>query len=158
MMVSFLLICLHAALAFAASTSPANTSTALNNCLASKKVPYIRPNSAQWTQEVRPYNLRLAYTPAAIALPTTVDHVQDAVKCGNQYQVRVSAKGGGHSYGSFGYGGENGHLVIVMDSMDQVTLNKYMSCNIQAGARLGHVASELYKLGQRAIPHGSCPG
>ncbi|EXA37265.1 hypothetical protein FOVG_11530 [Fusarium oxysporum f. sp. pisi HDV247] len=158
MMVSLLLICLQAALALAASTSPANTSTALNNCLASKKVPYIRPSSPQWTQEVRPYNLRLAYTPAAIALPTTVDHVQDAVKCGNQYQVRVSAKSGGHSYGSFGYGGENGHLVIVLDSMDQVTLNKYMSCNIQAGARLGHVASELYKLGQRAIPHGSCPG
>ncbi|KAF4437868.1 hypothetical protein F53441_12926, partial [Fusarium austroafricanum] len=154
-MASFLLVCFHAALAYAAVSLPTNTSIALNNCLAEKAVPYVPRNSTQWTQEVRPYNLRLAYTPAAIAIPTTVKHVQDAVKCGYQYGVRVSAKGGGHSYGSFGYAG---HLVLVMDAMDKVTLNKDMSCNVQAGARLGHVASELYKFAQRAIPHGSCPG
>ncbi|KAM0553046.1 hypothetical protein ACHAPJ_007593 [Fusarium lateritium] len=154
-----LLLCFHAALAFARTFAlPTNTSTSLNACLSERAVPYVPRNSDQWTQEVRPYNLRLAYTPAAIAIPTTVKHIEDAVKCGSQHKVRVSAKGGGHSYGSFGYGGEDGHLVIVMDAMDQVTLNKDMSCNIQAGARLGHVATELFKLGQRAIPHGSCPG
>lgn len=149
-----LLFLFHTALALAAATNTA----ALNACLAGKAVPLVQRNSAQWTQEARPYNLRLAYNPAAIAFPTTVDHIQNAVKCGSQLGVRVSAKGGGHSYGSFGYGGEDGHLVIVMDAMDKVTLNKDMSCNVQAGARLGHVASELYKLNRRALPHGTCPG
>ncbi|KAM0250270.1 hypothetical protein ACHAP5_002329 [Fusarium lateritium] len=150
----FLLFLLQTTLAYAAATNTA----ALNACLAGKAVPNVQRNSAQWTQEARPYNLRLPYNPAAIVIPTTVDHVQDAVKCGNQHGVRVSAKGGGHSYGSFGYGGEDGHLVIIMDAMDRVTLNKDMSCNIQAGARLGHVASELFKFNRRALPHGTCPG
>ncbi|KAF5662499.1 hypothetical protein FHETE_7947 [Fusarium heterosporum] len=152
-----LFLYLYVALALAASPSP-STSDSLNACLASKKVPYVPRDTTHWKQEATPYNLRLAYNPAAIALPTTVDHVQDAVKCGNQQGVRISAKGGGHSYGSFGYGGEDGHLVIVLDAMDRVTLNKDMSCNVQAGARLGHVASELFKFGGRALPHGSCPG
>ncbi|RFN48526.1 hypothetical protein FIE12Z_7205, partial [Fusarium flagelliforme] len=159
-----LLLCLQAFLTLSnAAPSPypqsaANTPAALNACLADKKVPYIPRDSAQWTKEIKPYNLRLPYAPIAIALPTTVNHIRDAVKCGNQQKVRVSAKSGGHSYGSFGYGGENGHLVIVVDAMDKVTLNKDLSCNIQAGARLGHVATELFQFGQRAIAHGSCPG
>ncbi|KAF0645394.1 hypothetical protein FPSE5266_09917 [Fusarium pseudograminearum] len=158
-----LLLCLGAFLTLSnASPSPypqsSNTPAALNACLAQKKVPYIPRDSAQWVKEVKPYNLRLAYAPAAIALPTTVKHISDAVKCGDQNKVRVSAKSGGHSYGSFGYGGENGHLVIVVDAMDTVTLNKDMSCTVQAGARLGHVATDLFQFGKRAIPHGSCPG
>ena len=159
-----LLLCLYAFLTLSnAAASPypqssANTPAALNACLADKKVPYIPRDSAQWTKQIKPYNLRLPFTPLAIALPTTVNHIRDAVKCGDQYKVRVSAKSGGHSYGSFGYGGENGHLVIVVDAMDKVTLNKDLSCNIQAGARLGHVATELFQFGKRAISHGSCPG
>ncbi|KAM0420905.1 hypothetical protein ACHAPT_011294 [Fusarium lateritium] len=131
---------------------------ALTSCLATASVPYAAKNSSQWIQDTKPYNLRLAYVPEAVAIPTTVKHIQDAVKCGRQHGVRVSAKSGGHSYGSFGFGGEDGHLVVVMDAMDKVTLNKDMSCTIQAGARLGHVATELFNLNRRALSHGTCPG
>ncbi|KAF5020130.1 hypothetical protein F66182_7841 [Fusarium sp. NRRL 66182] len=156
LLIRLVLFCFQAVFVFAALQ--ANTSTALNACLAERAVPYVPRNSTQWTQEARPYNLRLAYIPAAIVIPTTTEHIQDAVRCGSLHGVRVSARSGGHSYGSFGYGGEDGHLVVVLDAMDRVTLNKDMSCNIQAGARLGHVATELFKLDQRAIPHGTCPG
>ncbi|KAM6526077.1 hypothetical protein FSOLCH5_002208 [Fusarium solani] len=131
---------------------------ALTSCLAAASVPYAAKNSSQWIQDTKPYNLRLAYIPEAVAIPTTIKHIQDAVKCGRQHGVRVSAKSGGHSYGSFGFGGEDGHLVVVMDAMDKVTLNKDMSCTIQAGARLGHVATELFNTLRRALSHGTCPG
>lgn len=72
--------------------------------------------------------------------------------------MRVSARGGGHSYGSFGLGGEDGHLVIVLDSMDSVTLGEDGKAVVQPGARLGHVAYELFNQGHRAISHGTCPG
>jgi FAD/FMN-containing dehydrogenase len=131
---------------------------AITSCLAAASVPYAAKNSSQWIQDTKPYNLRLAYIPEAVAIPTTIKHIQDAVKCGRQHRVRVSAKSGGHSYGSFGFGGEDGHLVVVMDAMDKVTLNKDMSCTIQAGARLGHVATELFNTLRRALSHGTCPG
>ncbi|RTE68666.1 hypothetical protein BHE90_016957 [Fusarium euwallaceae] len=132
---------------------------ALTSCLAAASVPYAAKNSSQWIQDTKPYNLRLAYVPEAVAIPTTIKHIQDAVKCARQHGVRVSAKSGGHSYGSFGFGGEDGHLVVVMDAMDKVTLNKDMSCTIEAGARLGHVANELFNNAyRRALPHGTCPG
>lgn len=132
---------------------------ALTSCLAAASVPYAAKNSSQWIQDTKPYNLRLAYVPEAVAIPTTIKHIQDAVKCGRQHGVRVSAKSGGHSYGSFGFGGEDGHLVVVMDAMDKVTMNKDLSCTIQAGARLGHVATELFNNAfRRALPHGTCPG
>ncbi|KAI8662985.1 FAD-binding PCMH-type domain-containing protein [Fusarium sp. Ph1] len=131
---------------------------ALTSCLAAASVPYAAKNSSQWIQDTKPYNLRLAYIPEAVAIPITIKHIQDAVKCGRQHGVRVSAKSGGHSYGSFGFGGEDGHLVVVMDAMDKVTLNKDMSCTIQAGARLGHVATELFNTLRRALSHGTCPG
>ncbi|KAJ3526722.1 hypothetical protein NM208_g11051 [Fusarium decemcellulare] len=154
---SFLILSLYSAASQALPTSR-GLEDSLTSCLAQASVPYAPRNSTQWAQDTRPYNLRLPYTPAAVAIPTTIQHIQAAVRCGSQNGVRVSAKSGGHSYGSFGFGGEDGHLVIVLDAMDKVTLNKDMSCTIQPGARLGRVASELFSFNQRALAHGTCPG
>ncbi|KAM5350374.1 hypothetical protein ACJ41O_006879 [Fusarium nematophilum] len=145
-------------LPFALSAVCDDKQAALEFCLAEASVPFAARNSTEWVQDTKPHNLRLTYTPAAVAIPTSIKHIQDAVTCGRENGVRVSAKGGGHSYGSFGFGGEDGHLVIVLDTMDKVTLNKDQSCNVQAGARLGHVAYELFNLNHRAISHGTCPG
>lgn len=57
------------------------------------------------------FNTRVQYTPVAVAAPVKIPQIQAAVKCGVQSGVKVTAKGGGHSYASFGLGGENGHLV-----------------------------------------------
>ncbi|CAM1509427.1 Fc.00g031660.m01.CDS01 [Cosmosporella sp. VM-42] len=129
----------------------------LTACLANAKVPFDVKGGEAWTEDIKPYNLRLAYTPAAVAYPTKTSQIKAAVSCGVKHNVRVTAKGGGHSYASFGYGGENGHLVIILDRLYKVTLS-YGKAIVEPGARLGHVAVELYNQGQRAIAHGSCPG
>jgi hypothetical protein len=102
--------------------------------------------------------VRLTYTPAAVATPYTIEQIQVAVNCGINNRVRVTAKGGGHSFGSYGLGGEDGHLVIALQQLNKVTLFENGTARIQPGARLGHVSSELYEQGGRAIPHGACPG
>jgi FAD/FMN-containing dehydrogenase len=132
---------------------------AIDDCLKSAQVPVDTAGSSNWTADIAPYNRRLAYTPAAVAVPTSVAHVQSAVKCAAQVGIKVNAKSGGHSYASFGLGGENGHLVIELDRMYNVTVDSstYVA-TIQGGARLGHVATQLYNQGQRAISHGTCPG
>ncbi|CAG8962036.1 hypothetical protein HYFRA_00005078 [Hymenoscyphus fraxineus] len=130
----------------------------LESCLDQAGIPFLAKGSKDWAQEIMPWNLRLAYTPAAVAIPQSIDQIQGAVFCGIKNQVRVSAKGGGHSFGSYGLGGEDGHLVIELSQMYAVTLFENHTAKIQPGARLGHVSTELYNQGQRAIPHGACPG
>ncbi|UZP42860.1 hypothetical protein NXS19_010676 [Fusarium pseudograminearum] len=131
---------------------------AVNSCLTQAKVPTDAQGSQSWKEDGTAYNLRLPFEPAAIAVPTTVAQVSAAVECGAKHGVAISAKSGGHSYTSLGFGGEDGHLMIELDRMYSVKLAKDNTAKIQPGARLGHVATELWNQGKRALAHGTCPG
>jgi len=122
-------------------------------------VPYDTQGSSDWNTDILPFNQRLPFTPAAIAVPTSIPHVQGAIACGTQFGYKINAKGGGHSYASHSLGGENGHLVIELDRMYNVTLNSTTNVAVvQAGARLGHVLTQLDSQGKRAFSTGTCPG
>ncbi|TLD09953.1 hypothetical protein PgNI_06467 [Pyricularia grisea] len=148
--------------AFAACTalaSPLSKIALLDNCLSAAEVPIDAPGSPDWLLDSTTFNLRLNYTPAAIATPTTIPQIQAAVSCAATAGLKANAKSGGHSYASFGTGGEDGHLVIQLDRMNGVSLDVDTGiATVQGGARLGRVANELYKQGKRAISHGTCPG
>ncbi|KAK8071215.1 hypothetical protein PG997_011418 [Apiospora hydei] len=131
----------------------------VTECLRKNEVPIDEHGSIDWIRDSAAYNVRLPiFTPAAIVVPTTITQIQKAVICGNQTNVKVSAKAGGHSYTGGGFGSENGHLIVQLDRMYNVTLDKTTNITtVQPGARLGHMATELYNLGKRAISHGTCP-
>jgi FAD/FMN-containing dehydrogenase len=130
----------------------------INICLKTAKVPYAATNSNTFAFETDPYNERVQYTPAALALPLSAQHVQAAVSCAAKSNLRVSAKSGGHSYASFGLGGENGHLVIDFHNMTNVTVDPDTNvATLQPGCRLGNVAQAIYAQGKRAMSHGTCP-
>ncbi|PVH96055.1 Glucooligosaccharide oxidase [Periconia macrospinosa] len=143
-----------------ASTADALVARAtIEQCLTDAKVPIDTKNSAEWNEDVAPFNIRLPYLPTAIAAPQTTQHIQSAVNCGRKLAIKVSAKSGGHSYASFGFGGENGHLIIELDQLYNVTYDASTNiATVQPGARLGHVATVLYQQYGRAIAHGTCPG
>ncbi|OHF01719.1 hypothetical protein CORC01_02910 [Colletotrichum orchidophilum] len=142
-----LAIALLALATFALST-PLEDLTA---CLRTASVPIA-------SSPPTPYNLRLPVKPLLLVVPTTTPQIASAVACGARNGVGVSAKSGGHSYTSAGFGGEDGHLVINLDRMYGVTVaSDGTTARVQAGARLGHVATELYRQGKRAISHGTCP-
>ncbi|KAK0709174.1 hypothetical protein B0T26DRAFT_720658 [Lasiosphaeria miniovina] len=150
---------LSATLAASVSANPLSKRAAIDDCLKSAGVPVDTRGSNDWTSDVRPFNQRLPYTPVAIAVPTSVEHVQGAVSCAAKVGLKVNPKSGGHSYASFGLGGENGHLIVELDRMSKVTLDSSTNiATVQAGARLGHVATALYNQGKRAFSHGTCPG
>jgi FAD/FMN-containing dehydrogenase len=130
----------------------------IEECLTSSGVPIDTKGSPDWQRDVAPFNLRVPYAPAAISVPTTIEHIQKSVLCGKKLGVKVSAKSGGHSYGNLGLGGENGHLVVELDRMYNVTLGENNIAVAQPGIRLGHLATELYNKHRRAISHGTCPG
>lgn len=151
---SLAVLCLY----FAVAVAQGNT-TALGNCLETAKVPFYESDAKDWEDYASPFNERLEYTPAAIAVPTTTEQIQLAVSCGAEHGVKVTPKAGGHSYASLGLGGEDGHLVIQLDRMYNVTLDTETNvATVGPGARLGHLAVELFDQGNRAISHGTCPG
>lgn len=95
----------------------------LQACLTSKSVPTSLNSSSDWASLIDPYNLRLKYTPTAVTLPTTPQHVSDSVKCAAAAGVKVQARSGGHSYGSFSLGGRNGSLVVDLRNFNTITLD-----------------------------------
>lgn len=129
----------------------------LTACLDNAKVPYVDDKSDGWADDIKPQNLRLPYTPHAIVYPTTTEEIQNAVRCGAEHELKVAPKSGGHSYASYGLGGEDGHLVIQLDHMYGVDLKDDNTAVIKAGTRLGYASLELYDQGKRDIPHGTCP-
>jgi FAD/FMN-containing dehydrogenase len=141
------------------AANPLAKRAAVHDCLKAANVPYSTQGTGEWNNDVRAFNQRLQYTPVGIAVPTTVEHIAAAVSCAAQAGVKVNPKSGGHSYASFGLGGENGHLVVELDRMSKVTVDSSTQiATVQAGARLGHVATVLYNNGRRAFSHGTCPG
>lgn len=142
----------------AASADALVTRALIDKCLTDSGVPVDVPGTADYKRDVAPFNIRLPYTPTAISVPQTIEHIQKSVQCGKKLGIKVSAKSGGHSYASFGFGGEDGHLVVQLDRMYNVTVDKRTKiATVQPGARLGHVASVLSEEYGRAIAHGTCP-
>ncbi|KAL1799930.1 hypothetical protein ACET3X_000272 [Alternaria dauci] len=133
--------------------------TTLSECLEFRQVPVYAAGTKNYTQAVKPFNLRLPFVPASYVVPQTVKHIQDAVSCGVASSVKVTAKGGGHSYGAHGLGGEDGHLIVDMRRFNSITVDQEAhTAVVGAGGRLGNIALSLYDQGKQAISHGTCPG
>lgn len=90
------------------------TYESLSDCLGSKDVPVKWTDSPDYAELAEPFNLRLQYKPAVIVVPTTNQHVQDAVSCAASFDVKVQAKSGGHSYASFSSGGQDGSMSKIL--------------------------------------------
>lgn len=124
-----------------------------------KNVPYKLASNAEYAELVEPYNLRLPYKPAVVVVPTTNQHVQDAVLCAAQASLKVQAKSGGHSYANFGNGGRDGSLIINLESFQNIQLDKNTGIvTVGGGVRLGNLADGIFTQNNAALAHGTCPG
>ncbi|KAK2765985.1 hypothetical protein FQN54_007500 [Arachnomyces sp. PD_36] len=147
-----------APLANLALAIPTAKLSAVNACLNSTDVPWLKPGSEKFEDAIEPFNARLDFVPAALALPETVKQVQAAVACGVKNEVTVSARCGGHSYASHGLGGEDGHLVIDMKKFNTTSVDPDTGiATVGSGLRTGVVAQAIFDDSERAISHGTCP-
>lgn len=74
-----------------ATASPSSYTT-LTDCLGVKGVPIKLASSSDWSSYEATFNTRLQYVPSVIVVPTTAQHVSDAVICAGQFNVKVQAK------------------------------------------------------------------
>ncbi|KAJ6474700.1 hypothetical protein C8R47DRAFT_986679 [Mycena vitilis] len=108
--------------------------------------------------DVKPYNSDIPITPAAVTRPTTADDVAKIVQCAVASAVKVQPRSGGHSYGNYGIGGEDGSVVVDMVNFQQFSMdNTTWQATIGSGTLLSDVTSRLHAAGGRAIAHGTCP-
>ncbi|KAJ2904432.1 hypothetical protein MKZ38_008105 [Zalerion maritima] len=109
------------------------------DCLAENDVPFDTEGLNDWELDGAAFNLRIPYTPVAIAVPTGIGNIQGTVTCTRELGLKVSAKCGGHGYANFGFGGEDGHLVLEIDRMYNVTLDRETNiATIQGGKTVTH--------------------
>jgi hypothetical protein len=96
----------------------------LQDCLVAKAVPTTLNSSSDWSLLTTAYNLRRQYTPTAVTLPTTPQHVSDSVTCALAAGVKVQPRSGGHSYGSYSLGGKNRSLMVDLQKFNSISLSK----------------------------------
>ena len=118
------LVLLEVTRAFPLSSSSLQSRAAsLLDCLNAGSVPIKLTTDSNYAAYQQDFNLRLSYKPAAIVLPTTNDEVSTAIKCAVSSGVKVQARSGGHGYGSYGTGGQDGSLIIDLENFNSVTLD-----------------------------------
>jgi hypothetical protein len=129
------------------------------DCLQTSGVPQDFPGTEAFSQNIIPLNIRLNFTPIALAVPQTVPQVQSAVRCAAELGIKVNPRSGGHSYASHSIGGEDGHLVVDLKYFRETIVDPATNvATIGPGARLGNVALDLFAQDCRALSFGLCPG
>lgn len=130
--------------------------TKLRHDLHSSSVPALFPESPEFDRYAQSYNRVFSYKPTAICVPNTDTDISNAIRCAHDHGLKVQPKSGGHSYGAFSSGGQDGSIIVHLKNFDSVELDT--STNIAvvgAGVRLGRLSSELFRQGKRALPHGT---
>ncbi|KAF2204350.1 FAD-binding domain-containing protein [Delitschia confertaspora ATCC 74209] len=149
------------ALAFFSLASGTPSVASVYDCTKAKGVPIVKPGDSSFAELAEPFNLRLRYTPKVIVLPTTAQHISDAIICAGEEdgKIKIQARGGGHSYASFSSGGQDGSMIINLQNFQDIKLDKETNLvRVGGGVRLGNLAQGIYDQGKRALPHGTCPG
>ncbi|KAJ6547857.1 hypothetical protein B0H10DRAFT_1313861 [Mycena sp. CBHHK59/15] len=108
--------------------------------------------------DVKPYNTDIPITPAAVTRPKTSSDVANIIQCAVASAVKVQARSGGHSYGNYGIGGEDGAVVVDMVNFQQFSMdNSTWQATVGSGTLLSDLTTRLHDAGGRAIAHGTCP-
>ncbi|KAJ6450399.1 hypothetical protein C8R45DRAFT_1043533 [Mycena sanguinolenta] len=136
-------------------TTSTSSSSALQQSLSSNGISALFPGDAGYAAAAQAFNERFTISPAAIAYPTTVQQVSEAVAAGTALKMQVAARSGGHSAIANGLGGASGVLVVDMSKMTAITVRSANNTAlIETGNRVGDIALALNSAG-RAIPHGT---
>ena len=107
---------------------------------------------------VKPYNLGIPVTPAAVTYPKTADQVSAIVKCAVDNSLKVQPRCGGHSYANYGIGGQDNTIVVDMKNFQQFSMDKSTwQATVGGGTLLGDLTKRLHDNGNRAMAHGTCP-
>ncbi|BBN15545.1 hypothetical protein MPTK1_6g20430 [Marchantia polymorpha subsp. ruderalis] len=163
----FTRICLFTLVALQCYTGPAAAfgparrllQQSLADCLRPAGARIVLPSSSDYqTARGHVFNHRFLWSPAAFVFATTTAHVSNAIQCAVRLNVGIAPRSGGHSYEDYSLGGRDGVIVVDLEGMNKVTLNKTSKlATVGGGARLGPIKLALWNQGKVSTPSGTCP-
>ncbi|CCX16444.1 Similar to Uncharacterized FAD-linked oxidoreductase ygaK; acc. no. Q796Y5 [Pyronema omphalodes CBS 100304] len=113
--------------------------SSLTDCLNAASVPILLTFSPSWQDATKPFNLRLTVNPAVVTIPRTKAEV-------SPISTEIAS-------------GLSGNMVIDMVEFQEVSCDASSTiATVGSGVRLGNMATRLFQLGERGIPHGTCSG
>jgi FAD/FMN-containing dehydrogenase len=117
----------------------------------------VRPNQAAYAGATRIDNGRVSLFPRVIVQVNSIRDVQVAMRFARKHDLRLTAKGGGHS--AAGYCLNSGGMVIDLSLMNAIALDpEQRIVHVQMGARWHDVYVHLIQSGTGLIPiGGGCP-
>lgn len=136
------------AFAFPQVASPAT----LEECIDAAGIPSAFSSDPNWAASIAPWQLRITPTPSGVIFPTTHAQIAAGLKCAVDRRIKVSPKGGGHSYGSYGVGGNDGALVINMLAFNSTAFSNGLF-TYGGGSLVGPAATWLWNNHGRTFPH-----
>ncbi|GAA5886806.1 hypothetical protein JCM6882_005897 [Rhodosporidiobolus microsporus] len=145
-------------LGFAAAAPRFERDNGLAGCLRSNGLQPVTQGVSSYEEDSAAYNQRLQPLPSVIFYPSSASEIATALSCASQTNTKVSARGGGHSYASYGLGGDDGALVIDLGGFRNITVSGEGVATVGAGNRLGDIYLSLNEQGGWAVAAGTCPG
>ncbi|KAJ4367624.1 hypothetical protein N0V83_007209 [Neocucurbitaria cava] len=140
------------------NTSSSAVQKCLESALGSKDLVAFKDKPFFQLTDVKPYNLDIPITPAAVTYPKTTEHISAIIKCAVDNSLKVQPRCGGHSYANYGIGGEDNTIVVDMKNFQQFSMDKSTwQATIGGGTLLDDVTKRLHENGNRAMAHGTCP-
>ncbi|RDW58215.1 putative berberine-like protein [Coleophoma cylindrospora] len=128
----------------------------LESCLQNNKIQtsFAAQNSSTWFQDSAGWQGRVRPVPSGVAFPTTVEEVRMSLKCATDANVKVAALNGGHSFVSYGVGGNDGALVLNMTAFNSMSYDKATGYfTVGGGAHVGPAATFLWNNYGAHFPH-----
>ncbi|KAF9631058.1 putative berberine-like protein [Lasiodiplodia theobromae] len=139
-------------LLLASTTAVAAAQDSLEECLGQVSATF--DGEPTWANETSPWQLRITPKPITVVHPETSDDVATALSCAQQFSLKVAALNGGHSYGAYGLGGNDGALVINMEKFTDISYDEATeTLTYGGGSRVGPVATWLWNNHGRHFPH-----
>ncbi|PIG80211.1 hypothetical protein AARAC_005556 [Aspergillus arachidicola] len=129
----------------------------LQQCLNNTGTTMVYPRDLNYDALSRPQNANYQPHPKVIVIPTSSEEVAASVRCvaAEKGEVKLSTRGGGHSYAAYGVSGE---VVVDSSQMKKISFDDdKKAVTVQFGQTLGSLAVAMGRKGY-ALPHGTCPG
>ncbi|CAO2650706.1 Nn.00g019980.m01.CDS01 [Neocucurbitaria sp. VM-36] len=140
------------------NTSSSAVQKCIESALGNKDLVAFKDTPFFQITHVKPYNLGIPVTPAAVTYPKTAEHISAIVKCAVDNSLKVQPRCGGHSYANYGIGGQDNTIVVDMKNFQQFSMDKSTwKAIIGGGTLLDDVTKRLHDNGNRAMAHGTCP-
>ncbi|PSN74683.1 glucooligosaccharide oxidase-like protein [Corynespora cassiicola Philippines] len=141
-------------LASFASNAAAQNASNLQECLTGGTLQVTLAQDPTWENATSPWSLRFNPEPAAVVIPQSNEDIAAALECAVQFETKVAALNGGHSYGAYGLGETDGALVINMENFNTPSYDEATELlTYGGGSRVGPIATWLWNNHGRHFPH-----